>query len=126
VVANHDLAGFSSIGIGAEYAISELLRFDAEPEDDADVALYQAFAIKAHSEIIQGVGYNSDAWIMVPGTTEKVPAKILGQVEQVWRHHVGLPFKPRKGWVKPEPPLRNWEAQLRKYIKSLVSATGDY
>ena len=84
------------------------------------MALYQAFEAKAYAEMIQGVGYRSDAWIMVPERTEVVPSRILELLEWVFRHSSQVPLKPRGRWHPTPPPPRGWQTTLRQYTNKAV------
>ncbi len=120
-IANiYDMGGFGTLGIGQETALSRLLWLDAAKDDDVDVALYQVFDAKAHAEMIQGVGYNSDGWIMVPGKTVNVPRRIMDLINTVYNYQTRLPFKPRKGWDPIESPPENWEKTLRTFTNKVL------
>ena len=55
-----------------------LLTLDTEKEDHLGLALFQAFDAKVNAEITQGVGYNWDAEILVPGRRADAIAKRHG------------------------------------------------
>ena len=104
-IISHELEDFGAIGIGAE------------EEDDLDIALYQAFEAKAYAEKIQGVGTNTDAWIMLPDRSIiPVSDRILFLLARIFNSSSQLPFRKRIGWSPALPPPRNWEAQLKRYI----------
>jgi hypothetical protein len=119
LTTSHDISGYGAIGIGGEVALSRLLWAMAEPGDDLDMALYQAFEAKAYAETIQGVGFYSDAWVMVPGETVKVPIRILALLHGVFLYSAQLPFKRREGWTPTPPPPKNWEVTLRKFTNPI-------
>jgi len=120
VATNHTLEGFGAIGNATETALSRFLWVGAAADDDLDVALYQAFDAKRHAEMIQGVGYFSDAWIMTPSRTEKVPQDMISLLEIVFDGATRLPFKPREGWNPRRPIPRDWEAALKRFTDSAL------
>lgn len=119
-VISHNVDDFGAIGVGAETATARLLWNAAEREDDLDLALYQAFEAKAYAETIQGVGTESDVWIMVPGGIQKVPGHLLALLASVFAYSAQMPFRARKGWNPAPPPPKNWEAMLRRFTKSIL------
>ena len=68
----HDLTGFYAIGIGAPTAVARLLILDSKKENALEVVLYQVFEAKVNAEVVQNVGYNWDAEILIPGN-EAIP-----------------------------------------------------
>ena len=49
---------------------------DSKKENALEVALYQVFEAKVNAEVVQNVGYNWDAEILIPGN-EAIPTCIL-------------------------------------------------
>jgi 20S proteasome alpha/beta subunit len=120
VVNSHELEGYYAIGIGAESAISRLAWHYAEPSDSLDFGLYQTLAAKLCAQSIQGVGWGSDMWVMLPDRTEKVPAHIVDLVRDVFYRANRLPFRRRRNWNVKDAWPRNWETILKSYADGLL------
>ena len=84
--ALHDMTGFFAVGIGATTALSRLLVLEAQKDDELDLALYQAFDAKVNAEVVEDVGYNWDAEILVPGREAiPVPPYAVQIIESLYR-----------------------------------------
>jgi hypothetical protein len=119
-IISHAINGYGAIGVGAEIAMSRLVWALTEPEDDLDMALYQAYEAKAYAELIQGVGSQSDIWIMTPKQTYEVPIRIELLMRLVFNYSSQIPFKARIGWSPADPPPARWERTLRMYVKGIT------
>lgn len=111
-IANHDLTGFHAIGAGARTALARLLMLDSTPRDSIGMALYQAFDAKVNAELVQSVGYDWDAEILIPGKTRNVPTRIVRLMENVYAAFPKTPFAKRR-WKNP----RNWKPRLKSHSK---------
>lgn len=112
---SHEINGFWAIGIGAETAISRLLWNQADRNDSLHVAVYQALEAKGYAEMVQGVGFFSDLWVMTEKDTIPLSEDIHALLIDVFRSASRLPFKELQGdW--PE----NWERRLRRYTTALM------
>jgi hypothetical protein len=116
IVNNHDLVGFHAVGVGANMAISRLLTLDSEKDDHLGLALFQAFDAKVNAEITQGVGYNWDAEVLVPGK-KAIPLRtdMALLIENIYRAHPYTPF-PKRQYKFP----RNWQGRLYRYCEHLM------
>lgn len=119
VVNSHELEGYAAIGIGAETAISRLVWDRAEPADILVFSLYQTLAAKLCAQSIQGVGWASDVWLMLPDRTVKVPEDVAALLTAVFYRANRLPFKRRPGWNVQDAWPRNWETKLKSYVDNL-------
>lgn len=122
-VANiHDLTGFHAVGIGAIMAISRLLVLESLKEDALPLAIYQAFDSKVNAEIMQGVGYNWDAEILVSGKkAEEVPRKIKTLVEEIYESLPLTPLPLRK--IKKERSYpKDWQIKLESFCSRIMKS----
>jgi len=86
LVTDMTTTGFDAIGSGSEKAISRFLFSEHKREHDIDRVLYDAFDAKASAEMAVGVGYDWDAWVVLPGTlgVHAVPEEIKDILERAW------------------------------------------
>jgi len=116
IVNSHDLVGFHAVGVGARMAISRLLTLDTEKEDHLGLALFQAFDAKVNAEITQGVGYNWDAEILVPGK-KAVPLRsdMALLIENVYRAYPYTPLSPQR-YDFP----KKWDKRLFRFCEHIM------
>ena len=120
VVNTHDLTGFHAVGIGATMAISRLLILESLKEDALPLAIYQAFDSKVNAEVMQGVGYNWDAEILVSGTeAQEVPKRIRSLVEGIYESLPLTPLPLRKRRREHAYP-KNWQEKLDTFCKKVM------
>jgi len=111
-----DLEGFCAIGIGSEAATSRLLWEETDRDDPLGTALYEVFHAKVQAEIIQGVGYLWDAYIIVPGknlTEVKLP--VIRAIENLFEEATLSPFDKTKR--KPEDVHKRWIRTVTEFAK---------
>jgi hypothetical protein len=119
-VESHVMEGFGTIGAGDNAADSQLIFRGFFSNVDVDEVLYELFEAKARSEIVPGVGYDFDAWVLVPNKPPvEVPNEIIKLLDDVFDYHTRLPFRPRAIWKVNDPewkrakrPRKTWEADL--------------
>jgi len=116
IYENHDLAGVHAIGIGQDTAMARLLQMETDKRDDLSKALYEAFDAKASAEIIQGVGLDWDAEILLAGKGKsvRVPNSIMNLVGSVYDAFPQSPFS----HVGTQP--KDWCQRLGKFAKKLI------
>jgi len=120
IVNSHDLTGFHAVGIGATMAISRLLILESLKEDSLPLALYQAFDSKVNAEVMQGVGYNWDAEILVAGKKAKeVPRGIRNLVEAIYESFPLTPLPLRRKNKQRHFP-KAWKARLDIFCKQVI------
>jgi hypothetical protein len=119
VSENFDMTGFHAVGIGASTAIARMLQLEAVREDALPLALYQIFDAKVNAEIMQGVGYSTDAEILVKDRkkTVKVPIRIIRLIDNVFMSHPNTPFSSERS---PQAP-RRWESRLQQFANSVMN-----
>lgn len=116
-VTIHDLSGYWAIGIGYLNSIERLLWAEISKKDDLDYMLYEVFDAKASAEIVQGVGYDWDAEIMVSGQRfHRVPTDIKNLVAKVFEENTGSPFL-----KKTFPP--RWQKKLEIFAARVLRGT---
>jgi 20S proteasome alpha/beta subunit len=114
-VTIHDLTGYWAIGIGDSAAIERLLWAEIRKGEALERVLYEVFDAKANAEIVQGVGYEWDAEVMVAAKpTKRVPSNIKRIIEKVFEENTGSPFE-RKRF--PD----NWKEKLIEFSKDALS-----
>jgi 20S proteasome alpha/beta subunit len=120
VVKNHDMTGFHAVGIGATMAISRLLVLESLKEDSLPLALYQAFDSKVNAEVMQGVGYNWDAEILVSGKKAvEVPGSVRNLVESVYECLPLTPLLLRKRQKERKYP-KEWKSRLDTFCNRVM------
>jgi hypothetical protein len=114
-----DLTGFFAIGVGSETAMARLLRMETSRADDLSKALYGAFDAKVNAEIIQGVGYDWEAEILVVGKEKsiKVPRKIVNLINSVYEGFPRSPFD--SVGVSP----RGWPRRLANFTRRVLPSS---
>jgi hypothetical protein len=111
----HDLTGYWAIGIGEAAAIERLLWIEISKREDLATVLYEVFDAKANAEIVQGVGYEWDAEVMVAGKKAKrVPRDIKRLIEKVFEENTQSPFK-----KKHFPD--NWKRKLKEFSQDVLA-----
>jgi len=111
----HDMTGFNTIGIGAAFAWEKLVLLETERDKKLEEILYNLFDAKANAELVQGVGYEWDAEIIVEGRKPTpVPKPIKNLIEGIFSSTPDSPFA--KEQKKPE----NWQARLKAYCDSVL------
>jgi hypothetical protein len=97
----HDLTGFFAVGIGATTAISRLLILETKKKDSLVLSLYQSFEAKVNAEVVEDVGYNWDAEILVPGIRAiPVPRGIIRTIEKAYEDFPLTPFVPSRAFPR--------------------------
>lgn len=112
--SDHDLTGFHAIGIGSEAAIARLLNWSADRRDRLDEALYQAFDAKAHAEIIQGVGYAWDGYILTPRKGTRVPRTVQRAMDKLFDETTRSPFD-----RSPRHSTTKWVKTIKTFTRSI-------
>jgi hypothetical protein len=115
---DHDLTGFHAIGIGAEAAVARLLNWGADRADRLDEALYAVFDAKAHAEIIQGVGYAWDGFILTSRRSVKVPRTVQRDMDWLFDETTRSPFD-RKRHRSSATRIRRVRSFTTRVTKSL-------
>ncbi len=126
MVRQHDMTGFHSVGIGDRAALGKFLWLETSRTASLARVLYEAFLAKVEAEIVQGVGYEWDAEILVRGNKAvEVPKKIQKIIEQIFYVAVHSPFaKPGDEDDKLDDddiPPRDWKARLNKFAESVMA-----
>lgn len=122
----HDTSGFFAVGIGATTAISRLLILEAQKVDRLELVLYQDFDAKVHAEIVEDVGYNWDAEVLIPGRPAiQVPPKIIRLIEGVYADFPQTPLVEAKNTVRvakltSEKRNRTRMETLTKFVDSIL------
>jgi 20S proteasome alpha/beta subunit len=117
-----DRMGFAAIGIGADSAIGRLMHFESDRDDELAKVLWDAFDAKVSAEIMQGVGYKWDAYILLkskPTEAIEVPEKLQEVMDNVITASMASPFDPEP--PKPDDiPPDDWKEQIRRFTESLI------
>jgi 20S proteasome alpha/beta subunit len=116
IYLNHDSLGYWAIGIGDETALSHLLSMETSKKDEIPVALYQAFDAKVKSEIRQGIGYDSDAEILVAGSNKSIPVP-RNIIELLDRVYFAFPRSPFDHQVERSP--KDWHIKMWKFSRKI-------
>jgi hypothetical protein len=124
IVTDLTSAGSGAIGAGWEYATARLLFSEHERSHNIERVLYDVFDAKVNAELTPYVGYEWDAWIVLPGKlgVHEVPKKIKKLVEQAWADSTRSPFEKHNPKEDIDLPPDNWKAQLQKYSESVIYA----
>jgi 20S proteasome alpha/beta subunit len=114
-VTIHDLTGYWAIGIGESAAIERLMWAEISKREDLERVLYEVFDAKANAEIVQGVGYEWDAEVMVARKKAKrVPSDIKRLIENVFEENTASPFKKKRF---PD----GWKTKLKEFSQSVLT-----
>jgi len=112
----HDMTGFNTIGIGSTFAWEKLVLLETDRDKNLEEILFNLFDAKANAEIIQGVGYEWDAEIIVKGREPKRVSKPIKKlIEGLFSGTPDSPFKKEK--KKPE----GWQVTLKSYCDNILS-----
>lgn len=96
---------------------------ESRKEDKLELSLYQAFDAKVNAEITQGVGYNWDAEVLVPGCAAiNVPDRIARMIERAYEGLPLVPFAERS--KRAQQVLREFKmsAQLAKPLSEFADS----
>ena len=120
-----DLAreGFHAIGSGYDHAIARLLFHEHKRTNPIPETLYECFDAKAHAEMAAGVGYEWDAYVVVPARAVSIDEKIKPLLDKIWAKGNRTPFYKKKDGDLAGPP-RNWRQQLDDIIKVSLEKSG--
>jgi len=119
-----DSPAFESIGSGGQMATGRLIWEEAAVTEPLHVVLWRVFDAKAHAELMLGVGYEWDAWILVEN---KEPIKVEERIKTLMDHAfyevTKSPFptkktEPKEVWSKR---LGNWKKELEEYVRSAIA-----
>jgi 20S proteasome alpha/beta subunit len=116
IYLNHDSLGYWAIGIGDETALSHLLSMATSKKDEIPEALYQAFDAKVKSEIRQGIGYDSDAEILVAGRNKSIPVP-HNIIELLDRVYSAFPLSPFDQHVERSP--KDWHIKMWRFSRKI-------
>jgi hypothetical protein len=116
--------GFHAIGSGSEKALSNFLFSEHKRDHDIDRVLYDAFDAKANAELAVGVGYEWDAWIMLPGKmgVHPVPKDVKDLVQSAWSKFNRSPFEKYNPKEDRKGPPQNWKEKLREFSDSIIKS----
>jgi 20S proteasome alpha/beta subunit len=116
-VTIHDLTGYWAIGIGESAAIERLLWAEVSKREALERVLYEAFDAKANAEIVQGVGYEWDAEVMVAGKKAKrLPTNMKRLIEKVFQETTASPFGKKR---LPD----NWKEKLKQFSRDVLATS---
>jgi hypothetical protein len=117
LVSSHDLTGFHAIGVGATMAISRLLLLESEPIDQLGVVIFNGFDAKVNAEVTQGVGYNWDAELLIPGK-KAIPLNkdITLLIENLYGAYPYTPFPRKRKYKFP----KNWDKRLFAFCERVM------
>jgi hypothetical protein len=127
IATDMSTTGFHAIGSGSEQAIGRLLFSEHERKHSVGRVLYDCVDAKFGAELDPSVGYEWDAWVMLPGKlgTYPVPKKIKDIVESAWGKFSRSPFeKYDRKLHKPGPPAK-WKETLEEYSDLIVKVGMD-
>jgi hypothetical protein len=125
IATDMSMTGFHAIGSGWEQAIGRLLFSEHERKHSVGRVLYDCVDAKFGAELDPSVGYEWDAWVMLPGKlgTYPVPKKIKDLVESAWAKFSRSPFEKYDRKVhKPGPP-KGWEKTLEEFSELITKAS---
>jgi len=119
----HDTTGFFAVGVGATTAIARLLILEARKEDQLGLALYQAFDAKVNAEVVEDVGFNWDAEILVPGRPAiRVPDRVVRLIERAYENLPLTPFASGSRKAAQTMASLKMSAKLAKRLTSFVDS----
>jgi hypothetical protein len=124
VVTDLTSAGSGAIGAGWEYATARLLFSEHERSHSIERVLYDVFDAKVNAELTPYVGYEWDAWVVLPGKlgVHEVPKSIKEILERAWGRNSRSPFEKFDPKVHQKGPPRKWKKQLEKYSDSIITS----
>lgn len=118
-----DRLGFAAVGIGADAAVGRLMFIDSDRDDSLAKVLWDTFDAKVQAEIMQGVGYDWDAHVLLkskPNEIVPVPREMRKLMDGAWKHFSGPSLFDTE---PPEPhdiPPSDWKEQIRSFTDGLV------
>ncbi len=119
---NHDVQGFYAVGIGHATAIGRMMFLEVDRNEPLDRTLYEVFDAKVNAELVQGVGYNWDGWIMLAGKSPiKVRKNIREMMDKVIDYEAASPFE-RPRFTKREKPPDDWRVKLKSYTDGILKS----
>jgi hypothetical protein len=119
---SEDRIGYSAVGIGADAAVGRLMWIESHRDDELDQILWDSFDAKVQAEVMQGVGYNWDAHIILkskPNEAFRVPDKIQELMDKAMNYTNCSPFD-RTPDVPEDVPPDNWKAQITEFTQGLI------
>ncbi len=121
-----DRMGFSAVGIGADAAIGRLMFIDSDRDDDLAKILWDTFDAKVQAELMQNVGYDWDAHIVLKSTPKhavQVPEKLQELMDTAWRYSSGTSQFDSEPWKPDDIPPDDWKDQIKQFAESLIPNT---
>jgi hypothetical protein len=112
--------GFHAVGSGFDHAIARLLFQEHKRTNSIPETLYDCFDAKAHAELASGVGYEWDAYLVLPAKSVLLDEKIKPLLDAIWVRATRSPFYKRKIGDKSGPP-REWRKTLDEIINTSLS-----
>jgi len=115
--------GYTAVGIGEDAAIGHLMWFESDRDDALDMVLWDAFDAKVHAELMQSVGYNWDAHIILksrPDEAIRVPDELQKIMDKAMNHINCSPFD-RTPETEDEIPPDDWKEQITRFTQTLIS-----
>jgi len=114
--------GYAAIGIGADAATGRLMWHESDCEHPLDRVLWETFDAKVQAEIMRGVGYNWDGFIMLQSDPMKavpVPDDLQEIMDNAISEIISSPFDPEPTSPDRVPPP-DWKEQITRFADSLI------
>jgi hypothetical protein len=114
-----DWQGFQAIGAGEETARNHLIFSEYARDDSLESVLYDVFNAKCATEVLQGIGYEWDWRVIIPGSKPKpLPKRISQLIDRAWTMNNRAPFADKL--PKKERPT-DWKRRLSKFADELLT-----
>ena len=120
IATNLTNTGFHAIGGGWEKAISRVLLSEHQRDHSIERTLYDAFDAKVNAELAVGVGYESDACVILPNGAHNVPKEIMEIIERLWGKANRSPFDKYSSKIFEKGPPKNWKEKLAEFSNSIA------
>lgn len=120
--STHNTMGYAAIGSGSDTAIGRLMWKETDRTFSLDRVLYEALDAKAHAELIQGVGYKWDAYVLVKGqdSAVEVPGHIWDMIDTAF-NFANNNWPPYDPIPSEDLPTADWQQQVEKYARDVMS-----
>ena len=117
-----DWQGFQVMGEGEETARNHLIWSEFDKDDSLHSVLYDVFNAKCATEVLQGIGYEWDWKIIIPGSRPKpLPARIDSLIDRLWITLNRSPFS--KQLAKKERAPSDWKKRLKQFSTSIINGS---
>jgi 20S proteasome alpha/beta subunit len=120
--ASETRQGYAAIGIGADAATGRLMWHESDCDDSLDRVLWETFDAKVQAEIMRGVGYSWDGYILLQSNltkAESVPDELQEVMDKAVRPFLRSPFSSEP--IDPSDALpEDWKEQITQFTKSLL------